>query len=189
MYLQSNKRQRRFLRPEQWGSPHYVLQMRMNFHRQSSQYHPMKSALPVFCALCLWTVSLPQGAIAAAQTAPQTVAGSSVDTKAAALRKQFPYLSRGPKYNEIPMEYRLVNIAGPKAKRILDDYVDFGFSDFGTLILTKKASLPIALRTEPCTTCGLEKNRGRQLTEYFVFWVRGLSDKQKTELIAALQKI
>jgi hypothetical protein len=150
----------------------------------------MKSALPALSALCLtlslWTVSLPQGAIAAAQTA--TVA-NTVDAKAAALRKQFPFLARAPKYNDIPMEYRLVNIAGPKTKRILDDYIDYGFSDYGTFILTKKASLPSALRTEPCTTCGLEKNRGNQLLQYFVFWVRGLSDKQKSGLVAALQKI
>jgi hypothetical protein len=149
----------------------------------------MKSALPVLSALCLtlslWTVSLPQVAIAAAQTATVT----SVDTKAASLRKQFPYLARAPKYNEIPMEYRLVNIAGPKAKKILDDYINYGFSDYGTLILGQKAQLPIAFRTEPCTTCGLEKNRGRQLTEYFVFWVRSLNEKQRTELIAALQKL
>jgi hypothetical protein len=150
----------------------------------------MKSALPVLSALCLtlslWTVSLPQGAVAAAQTAA-TVA--TVDAKAASLRKQFPYLARAPKYNDIPMEYRLVNIAGPKAKKILDDYINYGFSDYGTLILTQKPQLPVAFRTEPCATCGLEKNRGRQITEYFVFWVRGLSNKQRAELVTALQKI
>lgn len=157
----------------------------------------MKVALPALIlgltALCV-TIPLYSPTPAAAQPATATSADASpdsVDTRAAALRKQLPFIGRGPVYNDIPFEYRLLNISGPKAEKIVEDFVNFGYSSYGKLYLTEKSQLPARLR-EPgdgCTTCAIEANRGLSLTQYFTFWLRGLSNKQRAEMTAAMEKV
>jgi hypothetical protein len=153
----------------------------------------MKAVLPALAigAVCLTSLSLSLPVLSATTAAAQPAAALSVDARANALRTQFPFLARAPKYNDIPFEYRLVNIAGPKAEKVVDDLIEYGYSDFGTLILTRKEQLPAKLRNEDgttCTTCALESNRGKRLLEYFVFYLRGLSTKQRNQLVAALEK-
>lgn len=160
----------------------------------------MNSALPatMMGALCLTALmSFSVSAQSATPPAPTTQEAStastanSADSKATNIRTKHPFVARAPIYNSIPMEYRLAAIEGPRAERIIDDYIEYGFSDFGSLLLTKKDQLPAKLRTEPgttCSTCEAERGIGRRNVEYYVAWLRGLNAKQRKQLIATLEK-
>jgi hypothetical protein len=172
-----------------------MLQIWMSFLRLIARSpQKMKSAFLVVLgsvAFGALVPALPTAAQSASATTAPSAASSGVDAKAATVRSKLPFVARAPLYNGIPMEYRLVNIAGPKAGKIVEDYVEYGRSDFGTLILTKKEQLPAQLREpgDTCSTCAVESNRGLRLIEYFSFWIRGLSKRQRGELIATLEKL
>ncbi|AGY57726.1 hypothetical protein [Gloeobacter kilaueensis] len=150
----------------------------------------MKTALPVL-TLGLFLSVLGGFSVSAQSATPpaaSTTAGGS-DAIAANIRAKAPFVASGPVYNGIPMEYRLAAIRGPKAAKILDDFIAYGFSDYGSLILTKKEQLPAKLR-EPgasCSTCNVENTSGRRNLEYYVAWIRNLSDRQRQQLVAVLK--
>ncbi|MBC8121365.1 MAG: hypothetical protein H7Y22_05945 [Gemmatimonadaceae bacterium] len=173
----------------------------------------MKSAsLRVILVFCLISTGLPASAQTATQpdagpplvnpanptynetptrTPPTGVVSDPLDTRAAEIRKDLTFLNRAPSYHQIPMEYRLAAIQGPNVKKIVEQYIDQGFSDYGTIVLSKKEQMPVKLRTEPgntCSACSRERVNGKNVERYIVEWMRSLSLKQREELVTILSK-
>lgn len=172
----------------------------------------MKSAsLRVILAFCLISVCLPASAQTAAQPdagpllvnpanptynetptrTPTGVVSNPLDTRAAEIRKDLTFLNRSPSYHQIPMEYRLAAIQGPNAKKIVEQYIDQGFSDYGTIVLSKKEQMPVKLRAEPgntCSACSRERVNGKNVERYIVEWMRSLSLKHREELVTVLSQ-